>query len=80
MPRLMREFQCQDCGKITERFIDTNAGYTECPCGSVAYRVIGMPTVKLEGITGAFPGAHSRWASIREENAKIKAKRSYHGE
>lgn len=75
MPRLMREFQCTKCDKAFERFIDTNAGYVECDCGGVAYRMIGMPTVKLEGVSGDFPGAHSRWATIREENARIKARR-----
>jgi DNA-directed RNA polymerase subunit RPC12/RpoP len=75
MPRLMREFQCTKCDKAFERFIDTNAEYVECDCGGVAYRMIGMPTVKLEGITGAFPGAAEKWARVREDNARIKARR-----
>ncbi len=45
------------------------------------YKIIGMPRVALEGITGAFPGAHDRWATIREANARQKAaKRAEHGE
>ncbi len=73
--RLLRDFHCDDCGRDQERFIDTTIHYVDCECGGKAYKVIGMPHVSLEGITGAFPGAHDRWARIREENAKIKAKR-----
>ena len=45
-------------------------------CGGRAVQQMGMPTVRLEGITGAFPGAHHKWAQIREDNARIKAKRA----
>ena len=74
MPRLLRDFECPSCGKHTERFVDTDQLEVECDCGALAKRVIGMPRVSLEGITGDFPGAHDRWARIREENARIKAK------
>lgn len=74
MPKLLRDFRCHECSRMTERFIDTETNEIRCPhCGGVAIRVIGTPTVILEGITGAFPGAHDRWARIREENARIKA-------
>jgi hypothetical protein len=72
MPRLLRDFHCDSCGKDFEKFIDSTALVVTCDCGETANRVIGMPTVVLEGITGAFPGAHDRWARIREENAKQK--------
>lgn len=73
MPKLLRNFICENCGRDYERFIDTQTHYIHCTCGSKAYKVIGMPTVKLEGITGAFPDAHRKWAKIRIENAKQKA-------
>jgi len=41
-------------------------------------RVIGMPNIQLEGITGAFPGAHERWARVREEKAAIHKRKSYY--
>ena len=76
MARLMRDFLCKHCGKEYERFIDVDTHYIKCECGEKAHRLIGMPTVNLEGITGAFPGAHDRWARIREDNARIKARKA----
>jgi hypothetical protein len=38
--------------------------------------MIGTPSVKLEGITGDFPDAHTKWAKIREDNKRIKDKRN----
>lgn len=76
MPKLLRDFHCHACGERFERFIDTNTMDVQCKCGAMAQKVIGMPRVSLEGISGDFPGAHARWAKIREDNAKIKAKRS----
>jgi len=59
---------------MTERFIEPETNEVRCPkCGGVAIRIIGMPRVSLEGITGDFPGAADRWARIREDNARIKA-------
>lgn len=75
MAKILRDFKCDSCGSEQERFVDTNLTELQCDCGGLSYRVIGMPTVKLEGITGDFPGAHSRWAKIREDNARIKARR-----
>lgn len=75
MPKLLRDFCCQSCGREYEKFIDTETHYITCDCGEKAQKVIGMPVVKLEGITGAFPGAHDKWARVREDNARIKARR-----
>ena len=74
--RLMRDFVC-DCGKVIEKLVDSNQKLVDCECGLQAKVTIGTPTVKLEGITGDFPGAHDKWARVREQNAKIKAKKSY---
>ncbi len=75
MPKLIRDFVCE-CGESYERFVDVDCKTIECDCGKQARRIIGMPNVSLEGITGAFPGAHDKWARIREDNARIKAKRN----
>ncbi len=74
MPKIMREFACE-CGLVTERFIDVECKEINCECGKQAKRIVGMPTVKLEGLTGDFPGAHAKWAKIREDNARQKARR-----
>jgi DNA-directed RNA polymerase subunit RPC12/RpoP len=72
----MREFVCEDCGALIECFIDVETTEVDCKCGSMAQRIVGMPTVKLDGTDPGFPGAYDRWARIREENAKIKAKKN----
>ena len=74
--KMLRDYLCTACGQVTEKYIDTSITEIECTCGQTAHRVIGMPTVRLEGITGAFPGAHHRWAQVREDNARIKAQRT----
>lgn len=76
MPRLMRDFVCQNCGEHIERFIDTSKECIECGCGGSAFRTVGMPRVALDGTDDGFPGAYDRWARIREDNARIKARRN----
>ena len=75
--RTLRDFCCSSCGVVSEKMIDTEYRTIECPeCQGEAVQLMSMPTVRLEGITGAFPGAHKKWARVREENARIKAKRA----
>lgn len=75
--RTIRDFLCEDCDSLNERLVDSAVHSIECPdCGGKANEQLSMPTVRLEGVSGDFPGAHDRWARIREENAKIKAKRA----
>ncbi len=74
--KILRDFKCPDCLTVYERFLDASVTQVPCACGEAAIREISMPTVSLEGISGDFPGAHARWAKIREDNARIKAKRS----
>lgn len=73
--RQLNDFVCQSCGTQQERFLDTDVDQVACKCGEMATRVIGMPQVKLDGTDPSFPGAYDRWAKIREDNARIKAKR-----
>lgn len=75
--RTIRDFLCVECDSLNERLVDSEIHTIECPdCGGRANEQLSMPTVKLDGTSGDFPGAYDRWARIREENAKIKAKRS----
>ena len=71
---VMRDFKCPTCG-VFERFIDHKVEVVECECGQIANRQFSAPRSKLEGISGAFPDAHARWAKIREDNARNKARR-----
>ena len=75
--RQLHDFECQDCGEILEKLVDANTRAAECLCGGKAIRMMSMPTVRLEGITGDFPGASDRWARIREERHRVSAKKSY---
>lgn len=75
MPKLLRDFRCEDCGKEVERFIDVEAHYVPCDCGGKARKIVGMPRVALDGTDPGFPDAYSRWATIREKNAQQKARR-----
>lgn len=73
--RVMRDFKCTACEKITEKFIDSEIDGILCDCGSLASRIVSCPRPVLDGTSGDFPGAAMRWAKIREDNARIKAKR-----
>jgi DNA-directed RNA polymerase subunit RPC12/RpoP len=76
--RQLRDFLCHQCSKTTERYIDATESEVRCPhCGGVAIRIIGMPRVALDGTDPDFPGAYQKWATTREENRRIKGKRSY---
>lgn len=76
--RTMRDFLCSHCGQVTEKLVDNDFKTIECPeCQGDAVEQLSMPTVRLEGITGAFPGASERWARIREEKAANKRARQY---
>ena len=76
--RQLRDFRCHQCSKMTERYIDATENEVRCPhCGGVAIRIIGMPRVALDGTDPDFPGAYQKWATVREENRRIKGKRSY---
>jgi len=75
------EFQCS-AGHITESFVDDSVRSAPCKeCGEDAIRIVSAGTVKLEGITGAFPGAYSRWERVRAEKIKQERKQAAsHGE
>ncbi len=75
--RILRDFECVMCGIVTEKLCSETTYQIMCPdCGCDATALLSTPSVKLEGITGSFPGAHDKWAKIREDNARIKAARS----
>ncbi len=78
MSRMLRDFCCRSCEGVFERYIDNNIEQVTCECGGLADRSIGMPRVALDGTDPGFPGAYDKWARVREANARIKSKRSYH--
>lgn len=74
--RTLRDFVCENCGHLIEKLVDANLRTIDCPeCDGQCLEQLSMPTVRLEGISGAFPGAYDKWALVREANARDKAKR-----
>jgi hypothetical protein len=70
------EFACPN-GHITEQLQDDTIRHIHCPqCEFVAQRIVSAPQVKLEGITGAFPGAYERWERVRAEKLKEERKKN----
>jgi putative FmdB family regulatory protein len=67
------EFQCTEHGVFEE--------YTEyakehpCPaCGKSADKIISTPHIKLEGVSGDFPGASMKFEKIHREKLKQEQK------
>lgn len=76
----MFEFSCSE-GHLTEKLVDEKHRSITCECGSEAQRIVSAPQVKLEGITGAFPGAYSKWERVRAEKLAVERKqKASHGE
>jgi hypothetical protein len=77
----MFEFVCED-GHVFEKLIDDDIRSMKCiHCDTAATRVVSAPRVNLEGITGAFPGAYSRWERVRAEKQQQERKKAAsHGE
>lgn len=73
--RLLRDFECEHCGAIMERYVDDTISQVICDCGHTATRIIGMPNIALDGTDPGFPSAFDRWARVREERHRIAAKR-----
>tara|TARA_R110000868_G_scaffold169870_2_gene404984 strand:- start:745 stop:975 length:231 start_codon:yes stop_codon:yes gene_type:complete len=65
--RKLFEFKCSSC----ELYFEELTEYTKtlpCPeCGSNADKLISAPRISLEGITGSFPGAASKWVQKRKQ-------------
>lgn len=78
--RRLFEFLCTD-GHASERLVDDSIRVTSCHCGRAAHRIVSAPQIKLEGITGSFPGAYEKWERVRAEKLQQERKRNAsHGE
>ena len=72
MPKRIYEFICEN-DHITEAYIDSELRTNECKvCGQPAIRIVSKPMVKLEGVTGDFPGAAMQWEAKRKDSAGKK--------
>ena len=70
----MFDFECSN-GHLTEKLVGDDVREIQCPeCTEKSTRLIATPTINLEGFTGAFPGAASKWMRIRAEKHKQATK------
>ena len=77
---LIFDFRCAG-GHVSEHFVDGDTPSVQCPtCQQIAMRLVAAPRAKLEGITGAFPGAADKWARNRESHmARERHNKEMHG-
>ena len=72
--RQIFEFACSN-GHLTERLVESDVREIQCPaCTEQSVRLISTPRINLEGFTGAFPGAASKWMRTRAEKHKQATK------
>jgi hypothetical protein len=75
VPRRIFEFVCPD-GHISEYLVEDSTRNHTCFCGKSSERIVSAPQVKLEGITGSFPGAYDRWERVRKEKLAVERKQA----
>ncbi len=64
------DFRCEPCDLVTEEYTEYKTTST-CPsCGGETTKTIGTPHVKLDGTSGAFPGAAIRWERMHRRGSK----------
>lgn len=69
--RVVYDFACGSGHKF-EALVPFGTKETPCRfCDTVASRLLSSPTIKLEGITGAFPSAYDRWTRIHEQGSHL---------
>lgn len=68
------DFRC-NAGHVSEHFIghETSVQCPEPGCDQLAHRQLAAPRAKLEGITGAFPGAADKWERNRESHMRLQS-------
>jgi hypothetical protein len=66
------EYKCAD-GHLSEAFVEPGTTEIACKtCGKPAFRVISMPRVRLDPISGHFPSALGAWERRREEKMAVE--------
>ena len=74
--KILFNFLCRDCKNTFEKYTEYTQ-VTECSsCGGQADKLITAPTVKLEGISGAFPGAYYQFEKKHIEKLKQERKQN----
>jgi predicted nucleic acid-binding Zn ribbon protein len=63
------DFVCTN-GHQFEEFVFKDIATSRCGCGADARRVLSAPAFHLDGSSGHFPGAASKWEREHERLAK----------
>lgn len=72
--RILADFKCKN-EHYSELYLDNDIRSTICPvCDAEALKQLSAPTVKLDPISGDFPGATMKWARVREKQIKHERK------
>lgn len=72
--RLLLEFECPD-GHLNEELVDSDTRHSDCEtCGKPAKRIVSAPRVKLDPLSGDFPGQTAKWAKTRDKQLKREQK------
>lgn len=72
----VHDYSCNSCGHVTEVFSYSPWPTIPCSrCGGEAVKQLSAPRAKLEGVTGAFPGAAMAWERKREEQIRQEKRR-----
>lgn len=70
------DYLCND-GHLSEHFVEVSIRNAACKtCGKDSVRIISSPQIKLEGITGSFPGAADKWIKKRAEKLQQERKQA----
>jgi len=72
----VRDFRCESCGVVTEKFLTDDVDTISCKCGDTAVRVLSSPRFVLEGTSGDFPGSHMKWIKEHEKAASKRTEGS----
>lgn len=76
MAKRMFEFVCEE-GHLAEKLISDDVRETECKvCGNKSFRIMSKPMIKLEGVSGDFPGAYYSWEAKRAKQIAQERKQS----
>ena len=77
MMRRMYDFKCVLHNHLFEAFIESEVRTTMCnQCESEAERIVSMPMIRLEGVSGDFPGAAMQWERKHAQQLAVERKRN----
>jgi hypothetical protein len=67
--RLLRDFLCKDCHKVTEEYIDVDTESIKCGCGGTAHKEVSCPQyVKIGEFRSTIDS--EAWAKDRSKRNK----------